>query len=167
MPNFNTALPGFSGLSTKLQQRIDDMLSGRLSGGTQRTIQDAAATQAVAGGMPGTSRTSGSLYGNRTLRDLGLTAEKEQQQGIGDLLSTLQAYSGTVVPTTGQEQQDRQFNQTLDFNRNENAQNRMQRLLEERMQLPDPNAIAKKKFGRTPSVLAGREGGGFIPMTPM
>jgi len=48
---------------------------------------------------------SGSLYGNRTLRDLGLTSLGRQDKGVTDLIGLLQGVSGAAAPTYGQAQE--------------------------------------------------------------
>ena len=98
---------------------IQNLLSGNLSPGTTNAINDAAATQAVASGMPGSSRIGGTLSGNRVLRDIGLTSEGQQQRGLDSFLKLLTGYSGTVMPTTGQQLQNQQFNTEMDFRRGE------------------------------------------------
>lgn len=101
----NQAIPGFTPLTKSASSIIGSALSGEIPQDVQDQIQNSAAEQAVAGGMPGSSRISGSLYGNRTLRDVGLTSLNQQQTGIKDLLSLLQGYSGTAAPTFGQSQE--------------------------------------------------------------
>lgn len=101
----NQAIPNFSGLTGQASGIIGSAMSGQLPQDVQDVIQNAAATQAVMGGMPGSSRISGSLYGNRTLRDLGLTSLQRQDKGVTDLISLLQGVSGTAAPTFGQAQE--------------------------------------------------------------
>lgn len=101
----NQAIPNFSGLSGQASSIIGDAMSGRLPQDVQNLIQDRAATQAVMGGLPGTSNLSGSLFGNRTLRDLGITSLGQQQQGVKDLISLLQGFSGVAAPTFAQAQE--------------------------------------------------------------
>lgn len=100
----NQAIPGYTGLTQSASSIIGDSLSGKLPGDVQNLIRDQAATQAVAGGMPGSSQTSGTLYGNRTLRDLGLTSLQRQDAGVKDLIGMLQGVSGTAAPNFGQVQ---------------------------------------------------------------
>lgn len=99
------AIPNFSGLTKSASSVIGNALSGQLPGDVQDLIKRNAATQAVMSGMPGSSNLSGSLMGNRTLRDLGLTSLQRQDQGFKDLLSMVQGFSGTVAPTFGQAQE--------------------------------------------------------------
>lgn len=95
-------IPGFSGLSAQASQRISDLMAGKIPSDVQSQIQQGRAQQAVASGMPGTGATQGTLQGNATLRDLGLTSLQAGQQGFQDLLSMLGSYAGNVFPTAGQ-----------------------------------------------------------------
>lgn len=101
----NSAIPGFNGLTKSASSIVGSALNGELPGDVQSLIKRNAAEQAVAGGMPGTGNTNGTLFGNNTLRDLGLTSLNRQDTGVHDLLSLLQGYSGTVAPTFGQAQE--------------------------------------------------------------
>lgn len=98
----NQAIPGFSGLTQTATDIIRNRMAGQLSPETLSNIQRAGAQQAVISGMPGSAALSGSLMGNRTLRDIGATTEQYQQQGFGDLLSMLGGYSGTAALTPAQ-----------------------------------------------------------------
>lgn len=100
----NSAIPGYSGLSQGASSIIGDAMAGRLPGDVQNVIKSNAATQAVMSGMPGSSAVGGTLMGNRTLRDLGLTSLQRQDSGVRDLISMLQGVSGTAAPTFGQAQ---------------------------------------------------------------
>lgn len=101
----NNAIPNFNNLTSTASSNIGNQLNGQVPGDVQNQIRDRAATMAVQGGMPGSSNTQGSLFGNLSLRDLGLTSLDQQNQGIGNLLKLLQGYSGTVAPTYGQAQE--------------------------------------------------------------
>lgn len=101
----NQAIPGFNGLTQSASGIIGSALKGEVPTDVRNVIADAAAARAVGGGMPGSSTRTGTLFGNASLRDLGLTSLQQQQTGIHDLLSTLGAYSGTVAPTFGQAQE--------------------------------------------------------------
>lgn len=101
----NQTIPNFNGLTSQASGIIGSAMSGQLPQDVQDVIQNAAATQAVSGGMPGSSRMGGSLYGNRSLRDLGLTSLQRQDKGFSDLISLLQGVSGTAAPTFGQAQE--------------------------------------------------------------
>ncbi len=114
-PQLNSAIPGFSRNTSKASSIINELMAGKLSRGERNQISDYGAERATLGGMPGSSGQGGSLFANADLRNLGLQAGQRQQQGIQDLLSMLQGYSGTVIPTAGQEQQNQQFNSDLGF----------------------------------------------------
>lgn len=109
----NSAIPGYTGLTQKASGLIGDAMSGKVPTDVQNLIQDQAAQQAVQSGMPGSSRISGSLMGNRVLRDLGITSLQRQDTGVKDLLGMLQGVSGTAAPTFGQLQQ--QENQRSEY----------------------------------------------------
>lgn len=98
----NQAIPGFNGLTKSASSIIGSALSGEVPQDVQDQIQNAHAEQAVMNGMPGSSRFQGTLAGNGTLRDLGLTSLQRQDTGVKDLLGMLQGYSGTVAPTVAQ-----------------------------------------------------------------
>lgn len=103
-PNLLTGVPGFAGLDSQAIQLIRQMMSGQLAPGTTGAINDAAAGQAVASGMPGSNRIGGSLFGNRVLRDIGRSSEQQQQQGFENLLKTF----GTLQPSIDQRNQSNQ-----------------------------------------------------------
>lgn len=96
----NQAIPGFNGLTQSASGIIGSALKGEVPTDVRNVIADQAAARAVAGGMPGTS--TGTLFGNAGIRDLGLTSLQRQDTGVKDLLGMLGAYSGTVAPTFGQ-----------------------------------------------------------------
>lgn len=146
----NQAIPNYSGLAQQSSSIIGDAMSGRLPPDVQNLIRDNAATQAVLGGMPGSSNISGSLYGNRTLRDLGLTSLGRQDQGFKDFISILQGVSGTAAPTFGQAQEQ------------ENAIAKFQAA-------PDPSAAAAEQerlFNKYSNPAAGTIGGGTSAKIP-
>jgi hypothetical protein len=74
--------PNLSGATSQASADVLAKLRGELSPETQNAIQDAAARFGVTSGMPGF--TPGSLAGNRGLRDIGLNAEAQTQQGLQD-----------------------------------------------------------------------------------
>jgi len=82
--------PNLSGTNAQLSADIMGELSGRLSPETQALLQDKGAAFGVSSGMPGSG-----LARSRTLRDLGLTSEALQQQGISDYDKAIQAISRT------------------------------------------------------------------------
>lgn len=113
----NSVLPGLSKNLGQSSDIIGQLLSGNLTSGERRSIFNAGAERGVMSGMPGSTAVGGSLFANADLRNIGLASGQRQQQGIQDLLSLLQGVSGTVVPTAGQEIQDQQFGQDMDFRR--------------------------------------------------
>lgn len=100
----NQAIPGYTGLTQSASSIISDAMGGKLPSDVQNLIKNNAATQAAASGMPGSNAIGGTLQGNRTLRDLGLTSLQRQDTGFRDLISLLQGVSGTAAPTFGQAQ---------------------------------------------------------------
>lgn len=101
----NNAIPGFSNLTRAASSNVGNELAGQLPTDVTDQIRNTAATQAVINGMPGSSNIAGTVFGNRTLKDIGLTSLGQQQTGFKDLLSLLQGFSGTVAPTYGQAQE--------------------------------------------------------------
>lgn len=89
--------PNLSGTNAAVSASILSKLGGNLSPATINAIQDNAARFGVQSGMPGSG-----LSRNLSLRDLGLTSEQVQQQGIQDYGSIIPAISGTqtVNPAT-------------------------------------------------------------------
>lgn len=141
------AIPGLPGLQTQASNRIRQLMSGVLSPETQANIQDAAATQAVASGMPGSSRIGGTLMGNRVLRDIGLTTENAQQQGFGDLMSLLGVQGNIAATANSQNNQANQFQQELGFR---NQQLQQQDALERaRMALEERRSLMQRGLGPT------------------
>jgi hypothetical protein len=114
-PQLNRAIPGFSANTSKASSLIKELMAGKLTTGERRSIYDAGAERGTLNGMPGSTGQGGSLFANADLRNIGLESGQRQQQGFGDLLQMLQGYSGTVLPTDGQEQQNQQFGQDLNF----------------------------------------------------
>jgi hypothetical protein len=104
MAILNQAVPNIGGLTKSASSIIGNALTGRLPAEATRNINNAAALQSVASGMPGTNMMSGTLFGNRTLRDIGVSTLGRQQQGFQDLLSLLGGVSGTIAPTFAQTQ---------------------------------------------------------------
>jgi hypothetical protein len=80
---------------------------------------------------------------NRGFDLYGKEAEANKQRGFDDFLKLLSGYSGTVMPTAGQQQQGSQFDRNLQFQR-ENAQAQID--LEQ--QGLDQNAIRSIGSGR-------------------
>jgi len=90
---FDTGIPGFDMLSQSASSNISDLLKGTESPGITQNMN---AQWGVEAGVPGTDFLRGratDLYGQR--------AAGRQQQGLGNLLSMLQGYSGTAVARPG------------------------------------------------------------------
>ncbi len=111
-PSLSQAIPGFQSNTATSSALIKQLMAGKLTNGERSSIYDAGAERATLGGMPGSSGRGGSLFANADLRNIGLQAGQRQQQGFQDFLAQLQGFSGTVVPTAGQELQNNQFNQS-------------------------------------------------------
>lgn len=146
----NSAIPGYSGLTQSASGIIGDAMAGRLPTDVQNVINQGAATQAVASGMPGSNRRAGSLFGNRTLRDLGITSLQRQDAGVRDLLGFLQGVSGTAAPTFGQLQEQ------------DNA-------IAQYAAAPDPEAAAREQerlYRKYSNPIGGSVGGGRLETAP-
>ncbi len=98
VPNFNRLNQGASGF-------VQNLMSGLPSAApTQR----ANAYFGAASGMPGSD-----FVRNRGFDLYGEKADAYQQRGFDDFLKMLQGYSGTVMPTTGEQLQSQEFNANL------------------------------------------------------
>lgn len=104
----NKAIPGFNGLTNSATGIIDNLLKGLPSSSSAR------ASNAYFGAGSGLGAGSDFLR-NRGFDLYGQQGEQRKQTGLQDLLSFLQGYSGTVMPTTGQTLQDRQASNQLGF----------------------------------------------------
>ena len=95
--DLSAVYPNLSETNAAVSGNIMSQLKGELSPGTISAIQDAAATFGVSSGMPGSG-----LQWNRALRDIGLTSNQVQQQGMQNYGSMLPVFSGTqtVNPET-------------------------------------------------------------------
>ena len=94
-------IPGLSNLNSTLSGDIQNQLSGQLSPQTIQAIQNAAATFGVQSGMPGIQ--PGTLSGNLGLRNIGLSTEQVQQQGIQNYNQTIPTIAGTQTVTPSQQ----------------------------------------------------------------
>lgn len=88
-------IPGLTNLNQQASGVIGNQLAGQLNPDTVTAIRNAAATQSAASGMPGTSAIAGTLGGNNTLRDIGLTSAQTQQQGIANYNSFVPTVAST------------------------------------------------------------------------
>lgn len=82
--------PNLSGTNAQLSSDVLSKLKGELSPATVNAIQDAAARFGITSGMPGSG-----LQWNKSLRDIGLTSEQVQQQGIQDYTNVVPTISRT------------------------------------------------------------------------
>lgn len=95
--NLSKPIPNLAQLNAGASGNILSNLHGQLSPDTLAAIQDAGARFGVASGMPGSG-----LAQNRTLRDVGLTSQQLQAQGVqqyNPFVSTV-ANTQTVRPET-------------------------------------------------------------------
>jgi hypothetical protein len=94
MPNpfgdLSQIYPGLAAANAAVSGNISSQLAGELSPATQAAIQDASARFGVTSGMPGAG-----LARNRTVRDLGLTTEALQDQGLKNYLAAINQISAT------------------------------------------------------------------------
>lgn len=96
--NFASIYPNAGATGAAVAGNTLSRLRGELSPETLSAIQDSAARFGMSAGIPG-SGISGS-YGRKLL---GQTVEGLQSQGLQDYLNTLKTYSGTLMPTTGEQ----------------------------------------------------------------
>lgn len=80
--DLSAQIPGLAATTAQGGQNIYSQMLGRLSPGMMAQLQDAAATQANVGGMPGSNKLLGSLYGNFDLLKNILSSEQLQQMGL-------------------------------------------------------------------------------------
>ena len=90
--DLSRAVPGLAGLNAQASQGLLAELAGQLSPTTQAMLQDKAAQWGVMSGVPGSG-----LARSRNLRDLGLTSEALQSQGLRDYGAFIPAVSRTQV----------------------------------------------------------------------
>lgn len=114
--NLESILPGFRDLSANASGVIGNLLKGLPN---PATVQQANATFGVNSGL-GTG--SGFLQG-RGYDLYKQEGQNMQQQGLQDLLGTIQGYSGTVVPNAPQTLQNQQFGAQLGEQASEFGQN--------------------------------------------
>jgi hypothetical protein len=98
--NLSAVYPNLSGTNASASSALLNELRGQLSPETLANIQNAAAQYGVTSGMPGSG-----LSINRGLRDIGLTTEQLQHQGIGDYSSLIPTVSATQTVTPEQQAQ--------------------------------------------------------------
>lgn len=107
-PSLNNVYPNLSGTNAAASGALLNELTGQLSPETQANIQNAAASWGVSAGMPGSG-----LMVNRGLRDIGLTTEQLQHQGLQDYQGLIPAVTSTQTLTPEQQAQLQSQNQNL------------------------------------------------------
>lgn len=96
--DLSKVFPGLGAANSQVSSDLLNQLKGVLSPETQAAIQDASARFGVRSGMPGSG-----LVANRTARDLGLTTEQLQQQGLQNYNSLIPTISGTQTLNPAQQ----------------------------------------------------------------
>lgn len=112
----NKAIPGYGALSGGASGIVGNLISGMPSASTS---QRSNAYFGAGSGMGGSD-----FVRNRGFDLYGQQAEASKQRGFDDFFKLLSGYSGTVMPTTGQQQSGSEFDRNLQFQR-ENAQSQV------------------------------------------
>ena len=110
----NRALPGFNNLTSSASSIVGNLMKGNPS---SSPVRRANAYFGVSSGMP-----SSDFVRNRGYDLYGEKADQYQQRGFDDFLKLLTGYSGTVLPTVGQQQAGGEFAQNLQQRQIENNQ---------------------------------------------
>lgn len=110
----NNAIPGFDNLTSSATGIIQNLLGGVAS-------PDIARAQNANFGAESGLAPDSPFLANRGFDLYGQQAETRKQSGIDNLLKLLAGYSGTVVPTTGQQIQSGQFQQEFNERQRLNA----------------------------------------------
>jgi len=99
--NFSSLYPNLSATQGQASANTLSQLRGELSPETLNSIQDSAARFGIGSGIPlgGGGSTIAGNYGRKLV---GQTSQGLQSQGLQNYLNTLQGYSGTLMPTTGE-----------------------------------------------------------------
>lgn len=123
-PGISNPFPEFAGMNNLATGNIMSLLGGMPSAApTQR----ANAYFGVSSGMPGSD-----FVRNRGFDLYGEEAEGYKQRGFDNFLNLLGGYSGTVMPTAGQQMQNQQFYQDMATrNQQANAQMALEREAQE------------------------------------
>ena len=103
----NQAIPGYSGLTKSASSIVGSLMGGLPSAGP---AQRSNAYFGAASGMPGSD-----FIRNRGFDLYGQQAEGYKQRGFDDFLKLLSGTIGTVTPNAGQQQQQNQFDKTLNL----------------------------------------------------
>jgi hypothetical protein len=117
LPTFDTAIPGFSSLTSTASGNVKDLLAGVPSPDITR-MQNAffGAGSGLDTGSPFLEARAYDLYGQ--------AAEGRKQRGFENFLNMLKSFSGTLVPTSGQLIQESQFERELAEKKRLDALNR-------------------------------------------
>lgn len=108
--DLSKVFPALSGANAAVGTNLLSGLGGQLAPGTLKMMQDLEAQQAVGGGMPGTNMRGGTLFGNRSVRDLGLTAEQVKNQAMQQYTSLIPTIKGTQTVSPGEQTALAQWN---------------------------------------------------------
>jgi len=113
---YDQFIPGLSQNTATASGNVGQLLKGAPSTANAR---NKSAYFGVNSGMPGSGLSNAYGY------DLyGQEAEANKQRGFEDLLKMITSYSGTIAPTTGQLQQQSQFDQELAFKKQQSQLDR-------------------------------------------
>ena len=99
--NFSSLYPNLSATQGQASANTLSQLRGELSPETLNSIQDSAARFGIGSGMP-LGGGGSTIAGNFGRKLVGQTSQGLQSQGLQNYLNTLQGYSGTLMPTTGE-----------------------------------------------------------------
>lgn len=152
--------PGLDQQTGKLSSNIMQQLFGELSPETQMAIQDAAARFGVTSGMPGSG-----LSRSRIARDLGLSTEAIQQEGLKNYLAATQGIRNTQTVDPGLQTNINQINSMNRAAPNPTqAASYAKKLFDEYMQTLRSPGAGTRGLNNAPAVF----GGGFagVPSTP-
>lgn len=153
--------PELGGTNVAASGALLSQLQGRLSDETIRNIQDAAARFGVSSGMPGSG-----LQWNRALRDIGLSTEQLQQQGLQNYSSVIPAVSRTQTVTPETQISTSQANAALAAQANpEEATNYALDLYNEYLDRQDPNSarnLARQMASNAVQDMINRRTGNYI-----
>lgn len=115
----NSTIPGLANIKGNASNIVQSLTGGLPSAGPTQT---ANAYFGVTSGMPNSD-----FVRNRGYDLYGQKAEAYKQRGLDDFLKLLSTYSGTLMPTTGQNIETQQYNRDLDLKRREALANEYSR----------------------------------------
>ena len=99
--SFSALYPNLDATQGQASANTLSQLRGELSPETLNAIQDSAARFGISSGMP-LGGGGNTITGNFGRKLVGQTSQGLQSQGLQNYLNTLQGYSGTLMPTTGE-----------------------------------------------------------------